>query len=267
MSKNKFWQQLRYSGALFLTAIAMTIFGAQYYQSLAENNNINIDWAYEGEANAHRWGLLAPEFESCRLGDQQSPVNIKNVDHYNKTAPIKFNYQPGTVDVVNNGHTIQVNYPPGSTILLNNEEYELLQFHFHTPSEHMIDNKTSAMEAHFVHKNKAGKLAVVGVLIDSGTDNPLIASIWEATPNSNKANNVSKIRLNAANLLPDNKNFYSYEGSLTTPPCSEGVSWNVFSEPVEVSPEQITFFEQIFSNNARPTQPLNDRPVEYRRGN
>lgn len=266
MTNNSFWRKFCQFGTISLIMFMITILTSSHHRSVAETDQVH--WEYSGESNAYVWGLLSPEFESCTLGNQQSPINITNVDSQQaaESGEIKFNYQPSNVTVVNNGHTIQVDYEPGSTVSIDNQEYELLQFHFHTPSEHKIDNQASAMEVHFVHKNAAGKLAVVGVMINAGVENPLIAQIWQAVPDGNKANQTKSMTFNAANLLPSNKTYFSYEGSLTTPPCSEGVSWNLLLEPIEVSPQQITTFENIFHNNARPIQALNGRSIEFHQG-
>ena len=149
--------------------------------------------------------------------------------------------------------------------MINDEKYELVQFHFHTPSEHEINNKAAAMELHLVHRNEAGKLAVVGVMLTKGKENSLIKEIWENIPATGKTNTVSNIKINAANLLPSSKSYYSYTGSLTTPPCSEGVKWNVFVEPITVSEEQIEAFEKIYQVDARPIQPTNRRAIQLHR--
>lgn len=267
MNSNSWWRKLCRLGVISLVTITLTLLTSNYHQYFADTNTVK--WDYSGESNAYVWGLLAPEFKSCSLGEQQSPININRVDgdRPEELAELKFDYQASKVEVVNNGHTIQVNYPPGSTLDLNNQTYKLLQFHFHTPSEHKVNNQASAMEVHFVHQNDAGELAVVGVMINSGVENPLIAQIWQAIPNGNKANQVKSINFNAADLLPSNKTYYSYQGSLTTPPCSEGVSWNLLLEPIEVSPQQIATFEEIFHNNARPIQALNGRSVNLHQDN
>ena len=254
MSKNSIWQ-LSLIGAICL--ISTLTFGSE--RSLAQEDK--PDWEYGGESNPTHWHELAPEFETCKLGRAQSPINI---DSYQEGEPakIEFNYQPATAEVIDDGHTIQVNYEPGSTVKIDNEVYELKQLHFHTPSEHRIDDEASAMGVHFVHQNEAGELAVVGVMMNSGAENPVIASIWDAIPDRNKQQS-GEVALNAANLLPGDKTYWSYSGSLTTPPCSEGVSWNVLSEPIELSPEQIATFESIYSYNARPIEPLDGRAVEF----
>jgi carbonic anhydrase len=221
------------------------------------------DWGY-GEATSSQWGELSPKFAACSQGKDQSPVDINNLNNIKveNSARIEFNYQPSDVEVINNGKTIKVDYQPGNILSINDEVYELLQFHFHTPSEHTIENKSFAMALHLVHQNKAGKLAVVGVMINSGAENPVITSIWNAIPKGEQAESKNRINIDAASLLPKDKTFISYYGSLTTPPCSEQVSWNVFLEPIELSSEQIETFASIYPYNARAIQPLNGRSLK-----
>lgn len=277
MNKNSLWKKLIFISAIFVTSIIITLTYSHQDQSVAETEiaeteiakvKSEVDWEYSGAYNASRWGELSPEFETCQLGRDQSPINLDDPDSYQpgELAEIEFDYQSSKVEVINNSHTVVVNYEPGSKVKINNKEYELLQFHFHTPSEHTIENKASAMEVHFVHKNETGKLAVVGVMMNSGAENPLIARIWDMLPDGSKAK-TKAISLNAADLLPNNKNYLSYEGSLTTPPCSEGVSWNVLLEPIEVSPEQVESFGSLHPYNARPIQPINGRSIELRQDN
>lgn len=218
-------------------------------------------WGYEGATNPTKWGKIARDFATCELGVDQSPIDITGVAK-GQPAQIAFNYKSSPLAVVNNGHSIQVNYEPGSTISIDGEEYQLLQFHFHTPSEHKIAGKAAAMELHFVHRDPAGKLAVVGVMINEGKENPLIAKVWNAIPSAGKTNTVNNINIDANNLLPLHKSYYSYAGSLTTPPCSEGVKWNVLAEPITVSKAQIREFEKFYPVNARPIQPTRTRRIE-----
>jgi len=221
-------------------------------------------WSYGGKANPTQWGKLSNDFTMCELGKDQSPIDIKNTIEASP-ANINFDYKPSPLSVVNNGHTIQVNYAQGSNVSINGEQYSLLQFHFHTPSEHEINDRASAMELHLVHRNDVGKLAVVGVMLNVGKPNPLIAEIWKQIPDIGETKTVSDRFINAANLLPENKAYYSYNGSLTTPPCSEGVSWNIFVEPITVSEEQIETFTKIYQVDARPLQPINSRTVQLHR--
>ncbi|MGM3306870.1 carbonic anhydrase [Anabaena sp. WFMT] len=219
-------------------------------------------WSYVGIDNATAWGKLSSDFELCELGKYQSPININNAVE-GTPVNMEFNYKSTPLSVVNNGHTIQVNYNPGSTIKINGEEYELLQFHFHTPSEHTIDDQASAMEMHLVHRNANGQLAVVGVMIKKGVVNPLIDLIWMNIPAVGQNNIVKTSPINVGNLLPNSKEYFSYTGSLTTPPCSENVKWNVLIKPIQVSEEQIATFKSLYQVNARPVQPINSRRIEF----
>ncbi len=221
-------------------------------------------WGYGGAENPTQWGSLNKDFALCELGRDQSPINIKNAVE-DTPAKINFDYKSSPLVVVNNGHTIQVNYAKGSTVTINGEKYALLQFHFHTPSEHEINDKATAMELHLVHRNEAGKLAVVGVMLNEGKANALIEQVWQNIPATGKTNTVSDRLINAADFLPKSMAYYSYDGSLTTPPCSEGVKWNIFVEPMTISEEQIAAFEKIYQVDARPIQSANGRTVQLHR--
>ncbi len=246
---------------LIFVAFALSAIMIYPLQALAVG--VIPSWSYGGATNPTRWAELSPDFATCDSGKDQSPINITGAVK-GKPSQISFNYESTPLIVLNNGHTIQVNYAPGSTVTIDGEEYALLQFHFHTPSEHTIDGNASAMELHLVHRNAAGKLAVVGVMIKEGAANPLIEEIWEKIPATGKTNTVNASAINAANLLPRGKAFYSYAGSLTTPPCSEGVKWNVLVEPITVSEDQIEAFTKIYQVDARPVQPTNGRVIELR---
>lgn len=223
----------------------------------------SVHWSYGGSGNPTRWGKLKEEYALCAAGNSQSPVDISpEIQAQEKPQPIKFNYRLINFTVKNNGHTIQVDYPPGSYIILDGKKYNLLQFHFHTPSEHLVNQVAAAMEMHLVHQNAEGQLAVVGVFIEAGEENYFLQQIWEHLPELEGEEEVKRVKINAENLLPENRSYYSYSGSLTTPPCSEGVSWNVLKTPIEASAEQIEQFMEIYQMNARPVQPLNRRKIE-----
>lgn len=217
-------------------------------------------WSYGGAENPTQWGSLSRDFALCELGRDQSPINIKNAVE-STPSRIDFDYKPSLLQVVNNGHTIQVNAEEGSYATINGEKYALLQFHFHTPSEHRINDKATAMELHLVHRNDLGKLAVVGVMLTEGMLNPLIAEVWKNIPSVGKTNTVSDRMINLSSLLPTSKSYFSYVGSLTTPPCSENVKWNIFVEPMTISKDQIETFEAIYQVDARPIQPINGRNI------
>jgi carbonic anhydrase len=222
----------------------------------------DLHWNYGDRAGPTEWGSLSPEFATCKLGKHQSPIDI----HGAKTADlpaIEFHYQPSPLAVIDNGHTIQVNYAPGSWIDIGGARYDLVQFHFHKPSEEKIDGKTHAMVAHLVHKNADGKLAVVAVLLDGGGANAMIDSIWKNLPKEKeKQVLVADTTVDASALLPKDHGYYTFQGSLTTPPCSEDVKWLVLKAPMKVSDGEIATFAGVYPMNARPTQPLNGRLVQ-----
>ena len=194
----------------------------------------------------------------------QSPIDIetKDVTPAGDLAPIRFNYQLSPLKIINNGFTVQVSYDAGSSITVNGESYELIQFHFHHPSETTIDGQKYDLELHLVHRNAQGKLAVVAVLLKSGAQNPPLRELWSYLPKDigHEAEH-KKVQLNAADFLPNDRNYYKFSGSLTIPPCTEGVTWLVMRTPVEVSPTQIAAFANLYPLNARPLQPLNGRSV------
>ena len=221
-------------------------------------------WGYHGAEGAEKWGDLDKVFVTCKLGKEQSPIDIKTKDvEKAKLDTIVFDYQPSKLSIVNNGHTIQLDYDKGSSITLGKDRYELLQFHFHTPSEEEIDGKEFDLVAHLVHKSADGKLAVVAVMFDRGEENKALKAYWDKLPReSGETRALPKSQINAADMLPTNRGYYTFKGSLTTPPCSENVRWLVLKTPVSVSKEQTTAFRKIYPLNNRPVQPLNARKVQ-----
>jgi len=220
-------------------------------------------WEYEGADGPDHWGSLDPNYAVCGTGHAQSPINItSDAAQAINLHDIKFDYHPSKLNIFNNGHTVQVTYDAGSSITYNEIKYDLLQFHFHHPSEHTIDGKAFDMELHFVHRAANGDLAVVGVLLNVGeTDNPDFAPIFDALPKDKGTPEPTDTSVDAAKLLPPVHLFDTYVGSLTTPPCSEGVRWLLLTTPVDVSEKQIEEFASIFELDARPVQPLNDRDL------
>jgi carbonic anhydrase len=215
------------------------------------------NWSYEGNTNPSQWGKISSDFALCELGTNQSPINISN-PKTQQSGNLEFYYQPSPLSVVDTGHSIQGNYQSGSKIIVNSEEYELLQFHFHTPSEHQINSQVSLMEMHLVHRSNTGKLAVVGVMIEKGKFNPVIEQII-----SHQITESDNSIINAADLLPAQKSYFSYIGSLTTPPCSENVKWHILQQPIQVSENQIKFFQGVHNMNARPVQTVNNRVIDF----
>ena len=220
-------------------------------------------WDYEGEAGSSRWGQLQADFKTCAAGQRQSPIHIQSTQTLQGPAePIQFNYQDSTGIVVNNGHTIQVDVVGDNSIQVRNTRYDLVQFHFHHPAEERINDRVHSMVAHLVHRNAQGQLAVVAILIDPGQANPLIHKVWTYMPlDSQDSVRMPGNQLNLGELLPKDQRYYQYLGSLTTPPCTEGVLWLVLKQPVTLSREQIRLFGQLYPYNARPVQPVNGRPI------
>jgi carbonic anhydrase len=190
---------------------------------------------------------------------QQSPIDIANPNQAD-LENISFDYGTTALNILNNGHTVQVNYDSGSSIMLDGKTYNLVQFHFHTPSEHTVNNQSYAMEVHFVHSDASGNLAVVGVLVTAGAENSAYAPILNNAPAEEaEEETIAGVTIDADDLLPTSKRYFTYGGSLTTPPCSEGVKWLVLVEPIEMSQAQIDALANILHNNNRPVQSLNGR--------
>ena len=236
----------------FIAVTALALIGA----------GAGAHWGYSGHEGPAHWGDLDKSYASCKLGKEQSPIDIKGATKAQMPA-IAFDYKDGPLKIINNGHTVQVNFDKGSSIKVGDKKYDLLQTHFHTPSEELVNGKSYDMVWHLVHKSAEGKLAVVGVLVKSGAKNGAIEAVAANLPKEvGKEQAASGATINAANLLPTNRGYYHFAGSLTTPPCSEGVSWYVLKDPIEASPEQVKKFGAIFGSNARPAQPLNARMVQ-----
>ncbi len=218
-------------------------------------------WDYSEAKGPSHWGELKPEFAPCKNGHHQSPIDIQNPQKAD-LPPIQFNYKPSALDIIDNGHTIMINYAPGSFITVGSKKYTLKQFHFHRPSEEKINGKLYDMTVHFVHADQEGNLAVVAVLLERGQDNSLVHELWNDLPKEKEKEEVlNNIQIDAAALLPDDHDYYTFSGSLTTPPCSEDVTWFVLKHSVSVSSVEIEQFSKLYRNDARPTQPLYGRVV------
>ncbi|WP_200762632.1 carbonic anhydrase [Nitrosophilus alvini] len=218
-------------------------------------------WGYSGHEGPEHWGDLSPDYRICKDGKNQSPVDLTGFIEA-ELPPLKLEYEAVATTVVNNGHTVKVNFGEGSELKVDGKEFELKQYHFHTPSENTIEGKYYPMEAHFVHASDKGELAVISVMIKEGKANPSLQAIVDNMPaHTGDKNSLKKYKLNAADLLPANKDYYRFNGSLTTPPCSEGVRWLVMKEPVEASKEQLKAFEKVMGKNNRPLQPINARVI------
>ena len=219
-------------------------------------------WSYTGKGDPSAWGGLSAEYKACGEGVQQSPIDIMKSNTLKAPAPkVLVNWQAFTPEVFNNGHTIQVNANgKGGYAELDGKRYQLLQYHFHHLSEHTVDGKHAKMEVHFVHVSEAGDLLVIGALIEEGDANPAIADVWSRIPEAGKKVTGDKA-LDPATMMPTKQGAFRYKGSLTTPPCSEVVTWHVMAEPITASSDQIAAFAKLYPNNFRPIQATNRRYV------
>jgi carbonic anhydrase len=220
-----------------------------------------VHWSYSGAGGPQAWGRLKPEFGKCATGQRQSPIDIRDGIPL-ELEPVQFDYKPSSFAVVDNGHTVQVNVAPGNEIEVNGRRYALLQFHFHRPSEERIDGRQYEMDAHLVHKDAEGRLAVVAVLLERGAAQPLLQTVWNNLPLEKNEEVAARAQIDLNQLLPADRRYYTYMGSLTTPPCSEGVLWMVMQQPVPVSAQQIDIFARLYPMNARPLQQAAGRLIK-----
>ncbi len=242
----------------FLTAMTLLLFLAACNSNSAQDEK-GTEWGYEGETAAVNWGSLDDAYLACSAGLEQSPINIP-ADAFVNDANLEFAYGESILDIQNNGHTIQVNYDEGSSVMIDGEAYNLLQFHFHAASENTLAGVQTPLEVHFVHANESGGLAVIGVMVEEGSANEAYAEIFDNMPEDAGASwEFDRIVLNAMDLMPSEKTYHRFDGSLTTPPCSEGVKWHVLNNTIEMSAEQIGQFTTIYNNNFRPIQAMNAR--------
>lgn len=218
-------------------------------------------WSYEGQESAAHWDMLNPAYMACEAGSHQSPIDIAMPRQAQQQERLVFHYQSGLVRALDNGHTIQVNVPPGNELHLDGRTYRLSQFHFHEPSEHHVDGRTYPMEIHSVYRASKGHVVVVSVLVEVGSPNKALAELWSMLPI--KAGELgSEHPFNPQTLIPPNTHHFSYHGSLTTPPCTEGVQWIVLRDPISMSAQQIAQFVSVIGHNARPIQPLHGRRIQ-----
>jgi carbonic anhydrase len=228
-------------------------------------------WHYEGAEGPANWGTLSPKFAACGEGTSQSPIDIAETVAGTEALAVTTNLMPGALkiahhehvaDGINNGHTIQINYDGGDELTIGRDTYALVQYHFHHQSEHTVKGRHYPMEMHLVHKSESGTLAVIGVFIEEGAHNAAFDPIWNNLPSQKGIEtHYPHVNVNVDELLPTNRASFRYDGSLTTPPCSEGVRWIVMRTPIRLSADQIKAFTAIIHDNNRPTQPLNGRPV------
>lgn len=248
-------------GALVLAQLALAL--AMVMRAMMVRAQ-EAHWGYEGETGPEYWSRLSEEFALCAEGKAQSPIDLAGATAV-ELVDIEFNYGESANRIFNNGHTIQVDVDEGSTIVYNGITYDLLQFHFHHPAEHTVNGQAAPLEAHFVHRDRnSGNLAVVGIMIIAGDgENESWATVFDQLPAEKGEPRSDGKTIQLADFLPERRAYYTYQGSLTTPPCSEIVRWLIFDEAVAVSAAQIEAFAAIFSSNARPTAPLGERDLLF----
>jgi len=217
-------------------------------------------WGYSGHEGPNNWGNLAPEYADCREGKHQSPIDISSTVR-SKLHPIKTHYNSTPVNVINNGHTIQVNYNPGSYMTIGSHKYNLLQFHFHSPSENTVNSRAFDMEMHLVHKADNGQIAVLAVFLKKGENNAALQKVWDSIPAGAGQTKSSGASINVAELLPSTNSYWHFTGSFTTPPCTEHVVWSVLQNTITVSENQVNKFLSIIGEDARPVQPVKWRTI------
>ena len=263
------------NASILIMCILMCMIGCTKTRG-APPHTEKIEWGYEAENGPDVWAQLSREYVLCAEGKHQSPIDLVNPTPV-KLPPIIFEYYWTTsLNIRNTGHTIEVAYPEESWIKVDNTRYQLLQFHFHAPSEHTVSGKPFDMEMHFVHKSEEGNLAVVGLLIEKGRHHFAFDPVWAHLPavpgetqrvevNENfpvaPFSMLSSVEAATDEALQPWSGYYRYDGSLTTPPCSEGVKWVVLTTPIEMSESQIAAFKAIIPDNNRPVQPLNEREL------
>lgn len=264
----------------FFVAVTMCV-GAAF---AADDAGIKVKWGYTGNTGPSRWGQLDTEFAVCSTGKTQSPINITKKVTKADDQSLKVEYQPAEMNIVDDGqtditlgkkqilfldgHGVQLNFPSSGVaenIILNGERYRLIQFHFHSPSENTLRGQGFPMEIHFVHQGENGHVAVIGVFVKGGNENPDIQKIIDNLPeDEGKEHIVKNEQISPAGLLPDKRGYYYFAGSLTTPPCSEGLNWVVMENPITASPSQIAMLRKAAGGaNARPVQSLNGRAIGY----
>ena len=232
--------------------------------AFASDHGATAHWDYYGKTGPLGWGKLDPAYKACSEGKEQSPIDIRGAKLNKALQPIEFHYMAGSVDLENNGHTVQVSPKPGSYILAGGVRYDLQQFHFHHPAEEAVNGKLTDMDVHLVHKSADGKLAVLAARLseERGDPNATLATLWQHLPTAPGTTDKVTDMINPGGLLPGDRGYWTYMGSLTTPPCTEGVVWFVLKTPVVVSPEQINAFARLYPHDVRPPQPLNGRVVK-----
>lgn len=253
---------------VILLCFVLLLFAAAVFAPAPARAQWRTPWSYSGARGPAHWAALDPEYAAC-AGKEQSPIDIRSAQSANLPA-LRFEFKPGPLRIINNGYTaVRVNYSPGNgnLLLVGGERYELTQFHFHHPSEERIHGKQYDMVIHYMFQAGDGKIAGVAVLVNAGRAGArvqsLVAQLWKYMPKAaGKSHTIPGVEINPAGLLPRDTAYYTYMGSISAPPCTEGVKWFVLKTPINISPEQISAFAKLYPHDARPVQPLNGRVVQ-----
>jgi carbonic anhydrase len=248
-----------------LTAFALALASISTAQTAAQTTaSPTANWSYVGKTDPLVWGKLDPAYQACSKGHEQSPIDIRGARLNKALQPIEFHYIAGPIRLENNGHTIVAHVNPGSYMVAGGVRYELLEFHFHHPGEEPVRGKLSDLSVHLVHKSADGKLAVVAVRLMevAGNPNTVLAALWPHLPRTAGASEKVTEMVSAGGFLPADRGYWTYMGSLTTPPCTEGVRWFVFEQELSLSRDQLRAFATIFRMNTRGVQETHGRRIE-----
>ena len=222
----------------------------------------HAQWSYLGVENPNHWGMLSEEYKTCESGNRQSPIDITMTHHGDHHQKLEFHYQTSQLHEMNNGHTIQVSHVSNCRVDLNDHNYKLRQFHFHSPSEHHIEGNAFPMEMHLVHQDETGHVLVIAVMMEADATQPVLTKLWRWLPDQIAKEVTVPLQLSLIDLLPTNTHHYTYSGSLTTPPCTEGVQWIVLKEPMHITQQDVDQFVHIIGHNACPIQPIRKRHID-----
>ena len=247
------------NAAISIALLAAASLWAAAAPSLAAESS----WSYSGPNGPAKWGKLGKENAICGTGQLQSPIDIPDAKvRKGDIPPLLFNYKAVPISIIDTGNTIEVNYPPGSFVTVDGKRFELVSIDFHKPSESKVNGKGHDMSMHLVHKGEDGKQAIIVVFLDQGNENEIIKTLWKNLPvTKGKEVVVDGTPINALGLLPKNKDYYRFQGSLSKPPCTENVTWIVLKTPATLSGESIARFGRLYTGNVRPIQALNDRDI------
>jgi carbonic anhydrase len=246
----------------FFALLLLLMYFAASRASAQEHADDKISrWSYAGPNGPAHWADLSPAYNLCRDGKEQSPINIVR-PRLGKLAPLLFSYVPVQLRILDTGHYVQINSPTGGSLSIGGKSYSLVQYHFEQPGEEEIEGHSYSMGAHLVHKDGQGRSVVVAIQFTVGKENPFIQVLWGHLPKHPGMEEVpAGVTFDLSGLLPTSRDYYSYGGSLTTPPCTEGIRWYILKTPVEISAAQLAAMAKLYPHNARPIQPLNGRQV------